>query len=351
MLLLAGNVLSGVIEQELAWVEASWSSALNGPGSASVTVPLTRYGANAGSAAAPFVAATTLYIVEDDRSVAWWGIAWSADVDPEARTITFDCAEVHSMLARRVLRRDLNFAQVEQASIAVALVTEAQTGADRNLRIDTSRVTPTGVLRDRNYVGVERPKLGELLGSLASVINGFDFDFPAEWPGGGAAPVPFLRLDYPRLGRRLPQPLVATGPVILRSLTYDGTEMAGSVDAVGDQALTVPQTASGLLPGRPALDAVVSRSTVKVNATLAEHAAAWRDQHDEPARVAQVEVALEPADALAVRVGDVVRLIEQDSVGLDADFLVTGMSTQVAGAGRLVTLSLAWPIAPGGEET
>lgn len=351
MLLLAGNLLSGVIEQELAWVEASWSSALNGPGSASVKVPLTRYGANAGSAAAPFVAASTLYIVEDDGSVAWWGVAWSADVDPEGRTITFDCAEIHSVLARRVLRRDLPFAQVDQADIAVALVTEAQTGTDRDLRIDTSLVGPTGVLRDRNYLGVERPNLGELLGSLASVINGFDYDFPADWPGGGTAPTPRLRLDYPRQGRVLSQPLVATGPVILRSLSYNGTEMASDVDAVGDQALTVPQTSSGLLAGRPALDSVVSRSTVKVNATLAEHAASWRADHDEPARSAQVEVALEPADALGVRVGDVVRLIEMDSVGLDAPFLVTGVSTNVAGAGRLVSLALSWPVALGGEET
>jgi hypothetical protein len=349
VLVLTGSLLDATLTGEVLFVDVSWQHRLNEAGAASVTVPLTAYAPSVADRVESMPGSTAMWIVENDGSVAWWGVIWGVDIDPEGRTINLSAATIHSVLERRILRSDLNYAQVDQATIAVGLVNAAQSGTSGDLHIDTSGVAATGVLRDRSYLGVERPALGGLLANLAKVLNGFDYDFPAVWPGGGIAPTASLRLDYPRAGRRA-NPLVATGNVALRGLTFDGGEVAFAVDATGDQQTVAPQTVTGSIPaGRPRLDAVISRSTVKEAQTLIDHANAWLNQHASPVRQANVTVLLRQDEALGLRVGDLVRLVETDTVGLDDDFLLTDIGVQVTGAGRQADLTLSWPTPPGEE--
>lgn len=69
---------------------------------------------------------------------------------------------------------DLVYKQVDQHLIAVALINHWQGSEYGNFGIDTSAVTPSGVLRDATYVRNEGHNIGERIDQLGRRENGFD---------------------------------------------------------------------------------------------------------------------------------------------------------------------------------
>jgi hypothetical protein len=318
-----------------------YSLTLNGPGSATWVVSVPAW--NDLVAAGMGVARTWVYIVDeqtDDERVEWWGLLWAATISPQAHTVQLAAAGVQTVLERRTNRADLTYTQQDQAAIARGLVDQAQTGASRNLHIDTSGVGNTGVLRDRTYVGVERKRFGQLLSDLSAVINGFDYRFDAYGSGGGVSPTHQLALVYPAPRTSPVLTVVARGNVTLAQVAIVGTNIVSDVDGIGAQDLRVTDHLD--VPGYPALDGAVNHTSVVVAATLDEAAQRMLQANNAPRVTMRLTVLVGAGEHLDLLPGQAVRLLEVDTA-YDRLMVVTDVSVQNAGAGLTADVSLVEP--------
>jgi hypothetical protein len=317
-----------------------YTTQLNGPGSGQFVVALRDWRTQVGSDGIG-AGRTFMYLIDaDGPGVLWWGVVWTTEVDPIAGTVNLSGSGIQSILERRTLRRDLVYTNTDQATIAVALVAEAQTGTNRNLYIDTSGVTATGVLRDRTYPGVERKRLGVLLGQIAQVIGGFDYSFDATWAGGGAFPLHRFALSYPAPRLTPVVTILARGNISLVDYLVDATNLMSDCDGIGNQLVT---TRSSPIAGYPALDGSVTHSTVTQVATLQQHADQALASNHGPQTSATVRVILGHGEPFPALVGQAVRLIEQAVIGIDTTYITSNLDVEALGAGRQATYALVQP--------
>ncbi|AEA27932.1 hypothetical protein Psed_5805 [Pseudonocardia dioxanivorans CB1190] len=91
--------------------------------------------------------------------------------------VAIDALGIYAYLQYMFLTFDMPFAQVDQHFIAKALVDHWQehpTIRHGHFGIDTSAVTPSGVLRDRTYVAMEGHQVSRRVQELGAVEGGFD---------------------------------------------------------------------------------------------------------------------------------------------------------------------------------
>lgn len=321
---------------------SKYAAQLNGAGSGTFTVAIPQW-RDLLTQSGMGVARTFLYLVEESTpspSIEWWGMVWDADADVQARTVQLAASGIQTVLERRTLRRDLSFAQQDQTTIAAALIAEAQTGASRDLYIETAGLVATGIKRDRTYLGIERPRLGTLLQQLAAVIDGFDYAFDAVWPGGGTPPRHLMGMTYPAPRTTPVTTIVARGNTTLLQVTITGTNMTSDVDGFGNNDLRT--TDSAPIPGYPAFDGAVNLSTVVQAATLTQAAQRLLAANGAPRVAAKVRVLVPAGQPMPVRPGQCVRLLEVDT-GFDRIMIVSDLSVEQAGAGRQATVGLVEP--------
>jgi hypothetical protein len=117
-----------------------------------------------------------------DDSLEWWGVPWRCTSSP--RSSTFSCEGLLSYFTKRfITNASQTFTSVEQFSIAYGLITYAQSGTDQALNIGTASVSPSGVVRSREYLREDHGQILDLLNEFPSlsraadgVKDGFDFD-------------------------------------------------------------------------------------------------------------------------------------------------------------------------------
>jgi hypothetical protein len=265
---------------------------------------------------------------------------WGAQINVQAHTVQLSAAGVQTVLERRTNRADLTYTQQDQATIVRDLVGRAQTGPSRDLHIDTSGVAPTGVLRDRTYIGTERKRFGQLISDLSAVINGFDYRWDAFWTGGGAPPTHELALVYPAPRTAPALTVVARGNVTLAQVTITGTNITSDVDGIGAQDLRTLDHAD--VPGYPALDSAVNHTSVVIASTLDEAAQRLLQANGAPRVTMRLTILVEQGRHLDLLPGQAVRLLEVDT-SFDRLMVVTDVSIQNAGAGTTADVSLVEP--------
>jgi hypothetical protein len=194
--------------------------------------------------------------------------------------VTITSATATRWLYERLILRDLTYLIKEQTSIYSALVAYAQSttykGAYANNRL-VGATRPTGVTRQRRYLGVEQKNVGQALEELTLVENGFDITLSLSVVGGRV--IRTLLPSYPYAGQAIAQPL-QLGVGGLTGLTYtENTNIATYVAANGAGEGSTQVKAKSPAAGRSALEATygvhetsISLTDIKDTTTLQSHA-------------------------------------------------------------------------------
>jgi hypothetical protein len=173
----------------------------------------------------------------------------------DSHTVTVTAHDYLAMLTRRILNAGYNTTQVDQDSIASALVTLASSVTvagvvqtpgsalpllNQNVHPDgTARPALSGQLRDRSYT--PQSIIGTLLDELANVINGFDYDC---LPRSDLHGVDYVRVFYPVQGVTRSDLVLAYGAnVSAITRTVDSAGFANHVRVLGNNSSTDPNAA------------------------------------------------------------------------------------------------------------
>ena len=219
----------------------------------------------------------SLYVLRDGQ-VVWGGILWRGSRSPGARAVELHAMEFESYWDRRLLLGDYRPVQVDQLSIARALVAQSAP-----MHFGVSGIL-SGVLRDRAYRVRDLPVVGKVLSELADCEGGFDYNVLTLTDAGGAR-TRLLRFGYPRLGRPQAETnLVFEGSILQWGDDWDAFASVtqqhehGAQVGEGDAAAplwAVATDTDGLARGLPMLqDVNGSHSTVLVQSTLDAYARA-----------------------------------------------------------------------------
>lgn len=205
---------------------------------------------------------TDLVVARDGVAIFRGRINTSDDTLSEnVHTCTFSATDYRGLLDRRIIwpGSTIQFTQADQAAIVRQLITETQ--GLGSLGIDVSGAANTGVKRDRTYeVGAE---VGDLIGNLGRVINGFDWDI---------SPTLALRIWYPARGSTVPNFVAEHGRNVwaLRR-TVSSTDFANAIRYSGDEA--IPAATRVVTPGPEGRwERQYGDPDIKTAATLAETA-------------------------------------------------------------------------------
>jgi hypothetical protein len=318
-----------------------YSLALNGAGSANWTGAIKDWKTQLGGLAAR----TFCYLIDEKQttpSVEWWGMLWESNANVQQGTVEFAAAGIQSVFERRTVRADLTYNNTDQQAIVADLLLRAQQGTNADLHVDTTQMQPTGVLRQRNYLALERKRFGSLVQDLSQVINGFDYRFDATWTGGGAPPVQTAVMTFPAPLTVPNKTIVARGNVTFLDLVVAAENIVTTVDGFGNNDLRYTNSQS--LPAYPELDGAVNYTSVIDVAVLTEHVNRELTANQTPSITARVQVLVPQGQPLPATPGDCVRIIEAD-LGFDEVMIVTDVTVELHGAGRTATIGLAQPTA------
>jgi len=335
---LVADVISGDIIHELPLSGVSFNRTLSGVGDLSGTVQLLGLslkerelvldGTDPGKRA--------IYAVYGDR-IHWGGMIWPRPYTSRA-PLSISAAQWGSYFQRRILRRDKTYTAAvdDQLSIVRDLIASAQSEPGGNVRLAVE-TDVSGRKRDRSYLAGDMLVIGELIDNLANVIDGFDYEWGAEWDPVTGKPRGLLRLGYPTLGSLKASITIDGGPAGERSISIDenAAELAVTSWAVGEPAVTdgpVPVASSTdpalIDAGYPLLDKVRTYSSVSVSQTLQDHADADQAANGGSLIDIRVTVSLDRILDGAVEIGDRARIIVNDARfpgGYDDTLRITGM--------------------------
>jgi len=347
-LLYAG--INGSVLGELPYQTLTYTETINAPGSLEVVMPLRPETVGAVQTVTNQTltpAASTLW-VERDQSVRFGALFWAPTATAETNTLQLRGNGPLSYLRRRSIRQTLTYNQVDQYSIARALVDYAQTDTGGDIGINTSGTDLAGVLRDRTYESWERRNAGQVLEQLAAVSNGFRFGFT---PRRTATGFDWLMTFGPGSGRSTNHVFELGADAALLTYTESTDNLANQVDAAGagEGPLRLIRSTSNpaALASYPLLDTVVTHVDVSVPSTLDEHAAFRLARGAAPA--ATVRLGLLPDTVPApgsYGVGDVVTVRGSHGwLNVDGKFLITAIETSVSGGRESVTVTgVSWEL-------
>lgn len=265
---LVGDLVTGVIREEMPFSGVTYSQVLNGPGAFQATIGLRHPKATR----ANLDPGRTVIYVERDGVILWGGILWAVNVSADDGKIALSGEGFWSYFRRRVLRDSKTYTAVDQLAIAQDLITWAQSqpGGDINVAVGTET---SGVARDRTYNDWERKPIGEAVEQLASVEGGFDFAIDADYSGGAITRT--LRLSYPRRGRdtsivfELGTNLGAFTQLVDAKVQANTIDIIGAGDGASMLIATVTDTSA--VPPYPLLDDVLTYKDVTLVGTLEGH--------------------------------------------------------------------------------
>lgn len=177
---------------------------------------------------------TALWIIRDERPV-WGGIIWTRRYRSADHNFDITASTFESYFARRRIRRNYLFGRWDQHEVIRHLVLTAQSEHPAgNIGVQTPAITPSGILRDRNFYWHERATFLERMQQLAEVIDGPDFTISPEW-GAESVPRAMLYVGTP-LTRPSERLLEFPGDFRNYSWPDDGGNSANFWTAIGDPA-------------------------------------------------------------------------------------------------------------------
>lgn len=337
---LAADLLTGAIREEIPFSNLKYGRALNAPGSFSGTLALdhpkaTRTLLDPGR--------TAIY-VERDGVIVWGGILWTAQV--QSRTVQFGAEGFWSYLRHRLIRADLNYVATDQLAIARAIVNYAQGISGGNLGIVVGAET-CGVLRDRTYYGTDRKNVAEAVEELAAVKNGFDFAVLCAWSGSTISKT--FQLNYPRRGTRTDLRFSVGVNVEDAGWQIDAARLANSVDVIGagegaNMLIATAADTSAVGISYPLLEESASYKDVSEGATLQAHAESILQTSKRPVETIPTLLAYDASEALigTWTEGDEVYVTADDGyLQLGAWWRIVSDSVSVSDEGR-ETVSLGF---------
>lgn len=137
----------------------------------------------------------------DDTPEMWWGHSITEEQAPGL--VGFQFEEIQTLLQDRVIEigddlfGNINYADEEQINIAWRLISEAQTGPNMDLNIDRDGTKPpSGITRERHYIGDQYPIIYDELMAFPNLQNGFDWWINYDLAGGRRLWTP----EYPKRG-------------------------------------------------------------------------------------------------------------------------------------------------------
>jgi hypothetical protein len=221
--------------------------------------------------------ATELDVLRDEQPV-FSGPVITPDGNGLDGTVAITAASPLQWLTHRYVLRDLEHLQVDQADILTGLVAYAQDPVEKGPHADCRLLVdapPTGVLRDRTYLGAERAQIATLVQQLADVQDGFDLT--VEHALAGTVVQRILRAHYPLAGVDVEVPLVLGRGLTSLTLKRPGDQLATRVLAVGngegsDQITAVAHADPALEERYGVHELPLSVTDVKEQATLQAHA-------------------------------------------------------------------------------
>lgn len=222
--------------------------------------------------------ATELDVLRDEQPV-FSGPVMIPDGDGIAGYVSITAASAPIWLTRRFVLRDLEHVQVEQADILMGLVAYAQDETEKGPHADFRLVVDapvTGVLRDRTYLGAERPQIADLVQQLGEVQDGFDLTL--DLVRTGTSVLRILTAHYPLAGVDSDVPLIlGHGGLTSLSVKRPGDQLATRIYAVGngegsDQVTATAQAATELEERYGVHELPLSVTDVKEQTALQAHA-------------------------------------------------------------------------------
>lgn len=269
---LVGDLLTGVLREEMPFSDVSYGEVLNAPGAFQATIGLrhpkaTRTNLDPGR--------TAIY-VERDGVLLWGGILWSAQADVAGATVALIGEGFWSYWRRRNLRVTKTYAATDQLAIAQDLLNwaQAEPGGDIGVIVGTET---SGVLRDRTYNIWERVNIGQAIEQLTAVQNGFDVSIDVAYDSSGNITKTF-RPSYPRRGRDTSIVLELGSNMAGLSQKIDATTQANRIDILGagdgPAMLIATATDMAAAPPYPLLEDVLTYKDISVPATLLGHGVA-----------------------------------------------------------------------------
>ena len=205
----------------------------------------------------------------------WGGIIWTArKAADSASNIEVGAEGFWSYARRRKNRVTQMFNQIDQATIAQALITYMNgVAVAGNIGIVNGSQT-TGVLRDRTYNGYERQYIGELIEQLAAVESGFDFSIDVTFDGVSTFTKTF-NVWYPNKGTRTGLTWEVGVHCDFNGWNMDATQMANQIDGFGAGEGDAMLISTATDPGTnyPLLESDVSYKSVLEQSTLDAHTA------------------------------------------------------------------------------
>jgi hypothetical protein len=266
---LVGNLLTGVLREEMPFGNVVWSPVLDRPGSFSATIP---YNHPKATRANIDPGRTVLYVVREGV-IVWSGIIWTARRANGASVVTVGAEGFLSYFRQRSIRKTLAYAHTDQLTIGRGIIEALQSpslypGGNIGIQVDT---VTCGVQRDRTYWWYEYKNAGDALEELSAVQGGFDFEFASAYESGSI--VNRLHFFWPKKGVRSGVVFELGTNVNALGWSIDGKALANHVDAIGSGTgatmLTSPATNTSQLGVYPLLEAQVSAKDVSVPSTLA----------------------------------------------------------------------------------
>lgn len=198
------DLRSGAVLEDLPLADVDYETLLMGHGKFSATLDLGDPRVVALRPARATIPARTAVYVERDKALVWGGILWTRRYSSTAPKMILGGAEFSSYLERPVHHPNKFFANEPIESIFAYLVNLAMGEYAGNIGIlPVVTGAPTGVSRQRTYIGGDLKPIMKLINEIADEpTNGF------EWANEVGIdlndnPVRMLRMSFPRRGRSM----------------------------------------------------------------------------------------------------------------------------------------------------
>jgi hypothetical protein len=266
------------------------------------------------------------------------------DGDGVAGSVGITAASAVQWLTHRYVLRDLppgGFEQVDQTDILRALVDYAQDPAEKGPHADCRLLVdapPTGVLRDRSYLGAERGQIAALVQQLADVQDGVDLT--VRYALVGTVVQRLLSAHYPLAGVDVDTPLTLGRNLTSLTVKHPGEQLATRVLAVGngegsDQITATAVAPDGIEQRYGVHELPLSVSDVKEQPTLQAHADGMLAVHSPPLVVVGATYRVGPAAPYDLcDLGDRVRVqADRGWLQLDERLRVVARKVTVAASG------------------
>lgn len=334
----ASGVPSFLEVDQIEWESITWSTTLSQPQDLTARCPLYSFTPpvvhrlNSWSPVLP----TELWLFRDGEKVFAGPLkTWRRS----GNVVELTALGLLGYLQNMIVLADMRFDQIDQFTIAKALVDQFQGGIPyANVGIDTSTVGVSGKLRDRTYVRNEQHHVARRIEELGAVNGGFDAEINPQTRK--------LQLWYPSKGvdrstgndaivfddRNITTPdvMFSVAPGDLASEAFGTSSASGA-----DTALWSAQSNLELRAAYGAAAVMGSWQDISEQATLDDHTRALLDARDQPLIVPGPRTRVTPdADLSAYDVGDLVRFEMDPAFGVQGAWRIRKRSVTVESSGQ-----------------